>query len=414
MNNFFSFVKIKNVLRSRHLVNVFPRPAGIAASNFSFTSFTSSFKNHYMSYPTPSSLNYMWGLGSLAFSLLLWQIITGLFILTHYDANIEFAFESVERLTNEVSYGWFLRNCHAGGASVMFVALYIHIGRGFYYRSYRFMSVWISGLIIFILMMAVAFCGYVLPWGQMSYWGATVISNLLTIIPTYGAEFVNWLWGGFAIGTGTLKRFLTIHMGVSFGLLFLVIVHLKFLHDTGSSNPISSSCKGMDYVRFEGKFVEKDVFGILLIGGLFVFIAVFFLPYLLGHSDNSIKANGSITPAHIQPEWYFLPFYAMLRAMPTKFIGVIVMGGSLLICFLLPLLDLICMDIDQRTSFIGKVFFWLFIFNFICLFWLGSCPIEEPYVFAGVCCTFFYFSYFVLFLPIILLLENLVLYNDES
>jgi ubiquinol-cytochrome c reductase cytochrome b/c1 subunit len=298
-------------------------------------------KGALVTYPTPRNLNYMWNFGSLAGIALMIQILTGLFLAMHYKGDIHLAFDSIQTIMRDVHWGWLIRNLHMVGASFFFVVVYIHIGRGLYFGSYKSPRevLWALGIIIFLLMMATAFMGYVLPWGQMSYWGATVITNLLSVIPFFGPDIVIWLWGGYSVGDPTLSRFYAIHFVLPFVIIGVVVLHLWALHQHKSNNPVGIDLKkAVDYIPFHPYYTIKDIFGFGVYLVPFTFM-VFFAPDYLGHTDNYIPANPMVTPAHIVPEWYFLPFYAILRAIPIKELGVLAMFGSILILFLLPWLD---------------------------------------------------------------------------
>ena len=298
--------------------------------------FLSIINDHLVDYPTPTILNYFWGFGSLAGFCLTVQIISGLCLSMHYTPHIDYAFNSVEHIMRDVNYGWLLRFTHANGASMFFIVVYIHMARGLFYSSFANPRayVWYSGVVIFILMMATAFTGYVLPWGQMSFWGATVITNLFSAIPLIGKSVAQWLWGGFSVDNPTLNRFYTLHFVLPFIIAALVVLHIALLHEHGSNNPMGIDTD-VDAVGFYPYFVWKDLFG-LSIFITFFGVVVFFYPNTLGHPDNYIPANPLVTPAHIVPEWYFLPFYAILRAIPDKLGGVAAMGGAIAILFLLP------------------------------------------------------------------------------
>ena len=294
--------------------------------------------SHIIDYPTPINLNYLWSFGSAAGICLGIQILTGVFLAMHYTPNIEYAFNSVEHIMRDVSGGWLIRYTHANGASFFFLTVYAHIFRGIYFGSYiNRAKLWIIGIIIFIAMMATAFMGYVLPWGQMSFWGATVITNLFSAIPVVGGSIVEWLWGGFSVDNATLNRFFSLHYLLPFVIVALVIAHLAVLHDEGSNNPISVD-KTVDTVSFYPYFYVKDLFFFFFFLSLFLFFITFH-PNVLGHSDNYIPANALVTPAHIVPEWYFLPFYAVLRSIPDKLLGVIAMFLAIVALALLPFLN---------------------------------------------------------------------------
>jgi len=296
--------------------------------------------SHIINYPTPVNLNYMWSFGSLAGLCLVIQIITGIFLAMHYTPHIDLAFNSVEHIMRDVNNGWLLRYLHANGASMFFIVTYVHIFRGLYFGSYMFPRgfLWCSGVVIFLLMMATAFMGYVLPWGQMSFWGATVITNLFSAIPFIGGSIVEWLWGGFSVDNATLNRFFSLHYLMPFLICGVVLVHLSLLHTTGSNNPLGINTN-VDSIVFYPYFYVKDLFAFLIFIFFFCFF-VFFYPNILGHSDNYIVANPLVTPAHIVPEWYFLPFYAILRSIPDKLGGVVAMISAILILLLIPIINL--------------------------------------------------------------------------
>ena len=350
--------------------------------------------NHIIDYPTPKNLNYFYNFGSIAGIILVIQIITGILLAMHYTPNTALAFLSVEHIMRDVNMGWFLRYAHANGASMFFLIVYLHIARGIFYSSYKTsLGLWISGVIIFILMMATAFIGYVLPWGQMSFWGATVITNLFTAIPGVGPHIAFWLWGGFAVDNATLNRFFSLHYLVPFIIAAVSIIHLIFLHMNGSTNPLVGTGK-IDKISFHPYFTLKDIFGFLIFCVLFSVI-IFWYPNTLGHPDNYIFANPLVTPLHIVPEWYFLPFYAILRACPNKIGGIVLMGGAIAILLVLPFLNF------SRTSSIlvnpiFKIFTYLFFASFLLLGWLGAQPVEQPFIIISQICSFCYFLYFVL------------------
>lgn len=349
---------------------------------------------HGIAYPTPININYFWGFGSISGFLLVWQVLSGILLAMHYSPEVSLAYTSVEHIMRDVSYGWFIRYCHSGGASMFFIIVYIHIGRALYFRSYRKTVLWFSGILIFLAMMATAFLGYVLPWGQMSLWGATVITNLFGAFPIVGKYIVNWLWGGFSVDNPTLKRFFILHFVIPLLLLVLSTLHIILLHINGSTNPLGI-CSKMDSVKFYPKFIIKDIFGFFTIIGFLSLITVFFYPNALGHPDNYIKANAMITPPHIVPEFYFLPFYAILRAIPNKLMGVVAMFSAILILFFLPILG----NYNFKRSKFRKIihfFFWVFVLNFLMLGWLGSCIVEEPYISISQYASIYYFFYFVI------------------
>ncbi len=361
-----------------------------------------SFLKHLGEYRTPKNLSYMWSFGSIAGIALVIQIITGLFLAMHYSPNADKAFQSVEYIMRNVNYGWLIRYIHAVGASMFFVAVYAHIARGMYYGSYKSPRemVWFMGIFIFLLMMATAFMGYVLPWGQMSFWGATVITSLFSAIPVIGETIVQWLWGGFAVGDATLNRFFVLHYLFPFVIVAVVIIHIIALHIHGSNNPTGVEVKTKkDTVPFHPYYTIKDFVGF---GAFFLIFAyfVFYQPNYLGHPDNYIEANPMVTPEHIVPEWYFLPFYAMLRAIPDKLGGVMTMLASILILFLLPWLDSSKVK-SGRYRPVFKVCFWIFIGNVMLLGYIGGKPPEGIYVILGQFSTFYYFTHFLLILPLL-------------
>nr|YP_010313381.1 cytochrome b [Mamestra brassicae]ULR87008.1 cytochrome b [Mamestra brassicae] len=343
--------------------------------------------------PSPSNISAWWNFGSLLALCLIVQILTGLFLTMYYTANIEMAFYSVNYICRNVNYGWLIRTLHANGASFFFICIYLHIGRGIYYESFNLKYTWMVGVIILFLLMATAFMGYVLPWGQMSFWGATVITNLLSAIPSLGVKIVTWIWGGFAVDNATLTRFYTFHFLLPFIILMMTMIHLLFLHQTGSNNPLGLN-SNLDKIPFHPFFTFKD-----LIGGV---ILMFFLtiltltnPYLLGDPDNFIPANPLVTPVHIQPEWYFLFAYAILRSIPNKLGGVIALVMSILILIILPFTF---NKKIQGIQFypINQIMFWSMVTIVILLTWIGARPVEDPYIITGQLLTIFYFSYFII------------------
>lgn len=367
--------------------------------------------NHLIDYPTPVNLNYFYGFGSLAGIMLVIQILTGIFLAMHYTPHIDLAFNSVEHIMRDVNNGWLIRYIHANGASFFFIVVYVHIFRGLYYGSYITPreALWCSGVIIFILMMATAFMGYVLPWGQMSFWGATVITNLFSAIPLIGKDIVDWLWGGFAVDNPTLNRFFSLHFTFPFIIIGAVFLHLILLHEVGSNNPLGVSLK-TENISFYPYFYTKDLFGLMILFLIF-FIFIFYYPNTLGHPDNYIEANTMKTPLHIVPEWYFLPFYAILRSIPNKIGGVIAMFGSLIILLTIPFTN---SSEIRSTSFrpIFKVCYWLLVLSFLLLGWIGQCPVEYPYTEIGVICMIYYFLFFLLIIPFLGKFESyLVRYN---
>ncbi|MEQ9662364.1 MAG: cytochrome b/b6 [Parasphingopyxis sp.] len=359
-------------------------------------------------YPVPRNLNYFWNFGVLAGLFLVIQIVTGIVLAMHYAANSSIAFASVEHIMRDVNSGWLMRYVHANGACFFFIVVYIHILRGLYYGSYKppREMVWVLGLVIFLLMMATAFMGYVLPWGQMSYWGAQVITGLFEAIPLVGTTIKEWLLGGFAPDNAALNRFFSLHYLLPFVIAGVIILHIWALHLPGSSNPTGVDVKGpQDTVPFHPYYTAKDGFGVGVILILFA-IMVFFLPNYLGHADNYIEANPLSTPAHIVPEWYFWPFYAILRAftvdfiLPAKLWGVVAMFGSILLLFFLPWLDKSPVRSGKyRPQF--KIWFWVLVVDVLILGWCGGAPAEEPYVMISQLASMYYFAHFLIILPII-------------
>ena len=362
--------------------------------------------NSYMvDSPQPANLSYMWNFGSLLGACLIIQILTGVFLAMHYTPSVDLAFVSVEHIMRDVNYGWLIRYLHANTASFFFIFVYFHIGRNLYYGSYKSPRVlpYSIGVVILVLMMAIAFLGYVLPYGQMSLWGATVITNLLSAIPWIGQDFVEFVWGGFSVSNATLNRFFSLHYLLPFVLAALAAMHQLTLHEHGSSNPLGIS-GNTDRIPFHPYLVFKDlvtVFLFLLLLGAFVF----YMPNALGHSDNYIPANPMQTPPSIVPEWYLLPFYAILRSIPNKLLGVIAMFMSLLILLAMPVLDTSRIRGSQFRPFM-RFAFWLFVANFFVLMFIGSQHVESPYVEIGAAATAFYFLWFIVVVPVVGIVEN--------
>jgi len=361
--------------------------------------------SHIIDYPTPINLNYMWSFGSTAGICLGIQIVTGIFLAMHYTPHIVYAFSSVEHIMRDVNNGWLIRYLHANGASMFFIVVYCHIFRGLYFGSYISPRgrLWVSGVAIFFIMMATGFMGYVLPWGQMSFWGATVITNLFSAIPFVGGSIVEWLWGGFSVDNATLNRFFSLHYLMPFIIVGLVIIHLSLLHSEGSNNPLGLN-KNVDTVPFYPYFYVKDLLAFLILILFFSFF-LFFAPNVLGHSDNYIPANPLVTPPHIVPEWYFLPFYAILRSIPDKLGGVVAMIGAILVLGLLPILNFSEIR-SSKFRPIFSIFFWLFTINFLILGWIGQKPVESPYIEIGMGATLFYFLFLLFLLPLIGVIEH--------
>lgn len=361
-----------------------------------------SFLEHAANYRVPKNLSYAWSFGSIAGIALIVQILTGIVLAMHYTPHADMAFNSVENIMRNVNYGWLIRYLHAVGASMFFVAVYLHMARGLFYGSYKSPReiIWWFGILIFIAMMATAFMGYVLPWGQMSYWGATVITNLFSAIPGIGEDIVVWLWGGYSVDNPTLNRFFSLHYLLPFIILGLVVLHVVALHIPGSNNPTGVEIKKpSDTIPFHPYYTVKDFVGFGVYFMIFAWF-VFYQPNYLGHPDNYIPANPMVTPAHIVPEWYFLPFYAMLRAVPDKLGGVLVMFGSLIILFALPWLDTSKVKSGVYRP-VFKIVYALFVLNFIFLGYLGSKPAEGQYVLMAQFGTLVYYAYFLVILPIL-------------
>lgn len=342
--------------------------------------------------PSPTNISYIWNFGSLLGLCLAIQIVTGLFLAMHFASDIEIAFSSVVHIIRDVNRGWLIRTIHANGASFFFISIYLHISRGIYYGSYKIFHTWITGVVILFLTMATAFVGYVLPWGQMSFWGATVITNLFSAVPYIGSNLVEWIWGGFAVDNATLTRFFALHFLLPFVITAMAGVHVLFLHQTGSNNPLGVN-RNMDKIPFHPYFRYKDILGFLILT-LFLIIVSLFSPYVLGDPDNFIPANPLVTPEHIKPEWYFLFAYAILRSIPNKLGGVIALVLAVAIIGILPF--------TQKRNFrcitfypLSKALFWLFIVTAGLLTWIGGIPVEDPYILIGQILTAVYFSFFL-------------------
>jgi ubiquinol-cytochrome c reductase cytochrome b subunit len=355
--------------------------------------------------PTPTNISAMWNFGSLLGLCLVVQILTGLFLAIHFCADVTLAFERVSHICRDVNYGWVLRIFHANGARFFFICLYLHIGRGLYYGSYYFSHTWVVGVLILFAVMAAAFLGYVLPWGQISFWGATVITNLFSAIPYIGEELVKWIWGGFAVGNPTLTRFFSLHFLIPFVVAALSAVHLLFLHQTGRGNPLGVN-SNFDKLRFHPYFSTKDLFGFFVIMFGLAYISLFF-PWLLGDPENFIPANPLVTPVHIQPEWYFLIAYAILRSIPNKLGGVIALALSIAILIICPFLP--------KPKFRGLTFyplrkfvFWAHINVVMLLTWIGARPVEDPYILVGQVLSVVYFSYYFLQVGLIKVWDRLL------
>jgi ubiquinol-cytochrome c reductase cytochrome b subunit len=365
----------------------------------------SIFNSYLVDSPAPSNLSYLWNYGSLLGLCLVIQIITGVTLAMHYTPTIDLAFYSVEHIIRDVNYGWFIRYLHSNTASFFFLFVYFHIAKGLYYGSYKAPRVllWSIGVVIFLVIIITAFLGYVLPWGQMSLWGATVITNMLSAIPWIGRDLVEYLWGGFSVDNATLNRFFSLHYLLPFLLAALAVMHLIALHESGSGN-MNGYTSNTDRVSFHPYYTFKDIFGFFL---FFLILAVFlfYYPNALGHPDNYIPANPMLTPASIVPEWYLLAFYAVLRAIPNKLLGVIAILSAICILFFMPYLDTSRIRSNAFRPLM-RLFYWLFLVNFLLLMYLGGQHVEEPFITLGQLATTFYFSWFLIFVPIIGIIEN--------
>nr|YP_009757497.1 cytochrome b [Ara chloropterus]QIM59444.1 cytochrome b [Ara chloropterus] len=362
--------------------------------------------NSLIDLPTPSNISAWWNFGSLLGICLTTQILTGLLLAAHYTADTSLAFSSVANMCRNVQYGWLIRNLHANGASFFFICIYLHIARGFYYGSYLYKETWNTGIILLLTLMATAFVGYVLPWGQMSFWGATVITNLFSAIPYIGHTLVEWAWGGFSVDNPTLTRFFTLHFLLPFMITSLVLIHLTFLHESGSNNPlgIPSNC---DKIPFHPYFSLKDLLGFTIMLFLLTTLALF-SPNLLGDPENFTPANPLVTPPHIKPEWYFLFAYAILRSIPNKLCGVLALAASVLVLFLSPLLH---KSKQRAMTFrpMSQLLFWTLAANLFILTWIGSQPVEHPFIIIGQWASLTYFTIILILLPTISSLENKIL-----
>nr|URH16773.1 cytochrome b [Rhinotermes hispidus] len=346
--------------------------------------------NALVDLPSPSSISGWWNFGSLLGMCLILQILTGLLLAMHYCPNTEMAFSSVSHICRDVNQGWLLRTLHANGASLFFLCIYMHIGRNMYYGSYKLVHTWMVGVAILFITMATAFMGYVLPWGQMSFWGATVITNLLSAVPYIGKEMVQWVWGGFAVDNATLTRFFALHFLMPFLIAAMAMIHLLFLHQTGSNNPLGLN-KNTDKIPFHPYFTTKDLVGFTLTLSVLTIITLK-EPYILGDPDNFTPANPLVTPVHIQPEWYFLFAYAILRSIPNKLGGVIALAMSIAILFIMPIYQSKFRGMQFYP--VNQVMFWIMANTVVLLTWIGARPVEEPYIITGQTLTVIYFAYY--------------------
>nr|AIG53323.1 cytochrome b [Ctenotus sp. DLR-2014a] len=359
--------------------------------------------NSFIDLPSPSNISAWWNFGSLLGLCLIIQVLTGLFLAMHYTADISSAFSSVAHICRDVQYGWLIRNLHANGASMFFICLYLHIGRGLYYGSYMFKETWNIGVVLLLLVMATAFVGYVLPWGQMSFWGATVITNLLSAIPYVGTSLVEWIWGGFSVDNATLTRFFTFHFLLPFAIMGASILHLLFLHETGSNNPTGLT-SNTDKIPFHPYFSYKDLLGATLLLMALLLLALF-SPNLLGDPENFTPANPLVTPPHIKPEWYFLFAYAILRSIPNKLGGVLALLFSILILMFVPALHTSKQRGNAFRPF-SQALFWALVSNIIILTWIGGQPVEDPFIIIGQIASTTYFIIFLILMPAVAKMEN--------
>nr|YP_008144484.1 cytochrome b [Exostoma labiatum]AFH37576.1 cytochrome b [Exostoma labiatum] len=362
--------------------------------------------NALIDLPAPSNISAWWNFGSLLLLCLMMQILTGLFLAMHYTSDISTAFSSVIHICRDVNYGWTIRNLHANGASFFFICIYIHIGRGLYYGSYLYKETWNIGVVLLLLMMMTAFVGYVLPWGQMSFWGATVITNLLSAIPYTGNTLVQWIWGGFSVDNATLTRFFAFHFLLPFAVIATTVMHALFLHETGSNNPTGLN-SNTDKISFHPYFSYKDALGFMILTTTLASLALF-SPNLLSDPENFTPANPLVTPPHIKPEWYFLFAYAILRSIPNKLGGVLALLFSIMVLMMVPLLHT---SKQQGTAFrpLTQLLFWTLVADVLILTWIGGMPVEHPFIIIGQIASFLYFSLFLVFYPLMGWLENKML-----
>nr|AGY31146.1 cytochrome b [Heterandria formosa] len=362
--------------------------------------------NALVDLPAPVNISAWWNFGSLLGLCLIAQILTGLFLAMHYTSDISTAFSSAAHICRDVNYGWLIRNMHANGASFFFICIYLHIGRGLYYGSYLYKETWNIGVILLLLVMMTAFVGYVLPWGQMSFWGATVITNLLSAVPYVGDALVQWIWGGFSVDNATLTRFFAFHFLLPFVVAAATLVHLIFLHETGSNNPIGLN-SNTDKISFHPYFSYKDLLGFIFLLTSLIALALF-SPNLLGDPENFTPANPLVTPPHIKPEWYFLFAYAILRSIPNKLGGVLALLASILVLTLVPFLH----TSKQRSlTFrpLTQILFWLLIADVAILTWIGGMPVEHPFIIIGQIASLLYFSLFLILAPATAWIENKIM-----
>ena len=364
------------------------------------------FKQHIENYFTPLNLSVLWSFGSLLGFCIALQLISGIFLSFFYNSDITHAFFSVERIMRDVNYGWFIRYVHVNIASFIFLFMYVHIGKALYFRSYVRTKLWFSGIAIFVCLMLTAFSGYVLVWGQMSLWAATVITNFFSSVPFIGPELVEWIWGGFTVSAPTLTRFFSIHFIAGLLVSFFTVIHLIVLHEEGSSNPLGT--KSQDNVNFSPLFLNKDLFWFFVFL-FFLSYFIFFRPTAFMHPANFEQANPFVTPKSIVPEWYFLPFYTVLKSIPNKVGGIVMMGASIVVIVFLPFIDKNTLIKNTKVRFLWKYVFWSFVFNFIFLGWLGEQPAEDLYVFWGQLSTLYYFISLLFILPVIGRVETLSL-----